>query len=314
MDEKAREKSIYKVTVAGSAINVVLVIFKFVAGIAGGSAAMIADAIHSLSDFLTDIVVLIFVHISNKPQDEDHDYGHGKYETLATSIIGLALMMVGVMIFYNGFTKVIDCLRGKPMESPGMIAFWAALISIVLKEYAYRFTVRVGKKVNSLAVVANAWHHRSDALSSVGTALGIGGAILLGHRWVVLDPIAAVVTSFFIMRIAWQLTSKTVGELLEKSLPEEVENEIAAIAKSEPGVSEIHHLRTRRIGNYFAVEMHIRMPGETPLFDAHAHATAIEQRIKGRFGKETHVGIHVEPVKINGVYACPVSNNKKNKE
>lgn len=311
MDDKAREKSIYKVTIAGSVINIALVIFKFIAGIIGGSAAMIADAVHSLSDFLTDIVVLVFVHISNKPQDEDHDYGHGKYETLATSIIGLALMLVGILIFYNGFTKVMACIRGEQLAVPGQIAFWAAIISIVLKEYAYRFTVNVGRKVNSEAVVANAWHHRSDAFSSIGTALGIGGAILLGHQWTVLDPIAAIVVSFFIVRVAWHLTSKTIDELLEKSLPEDIENEIADIARSEAGVSELHHLRTRRIGNHFAIEMHVRMPGETSLFDAHAHASAIEHRIKERFGNETHVGIHVEPVKVNGVYTCPIKENNK---
>lgn len=311
MDEKIRERSIYRVTLAGGAINIALVIFKFIAGILGGSAAMIADAVHSLSDFLTDIVVLIFVHISSKPQDEDHDYGHGKYETLATSIIGLALMAVGIMIFYNGFTKIMACIHGEQLPTPGAIAFWAAIISIISKEFAYQFTVKVGKNVHSQAVIANAWHHRSDAFSSIGTALGIGGAILLGKHWTVLDPIAAVVVSLFIIRVAWKLTSKTVDELVEKSLPDDVEEEIKKIVMSEEGVSELHHLRTRQIGNHFAIEMHIRMPGEFSLFAAHSHASAIEKRLKDHFGNDTHVGIHVEPVKVNGVYESPIQNKKE---
>lgn len=305
MTNKTRERSIYKVTLAGGAINVALVIFKFTAGIIGGSAAMIADAVHSLSDFLTDIVVLIFVHISNKPQDEDHDYGHGKYETLATSIIGLALLAVGILIFYNGLTKVLACIHGTQLHTPGAIAFWAAILSIVFKEFAYQFTVKVGKQVDSQAVIANAWHHRSDAFSSIGTAIGIGGAILLGKQWTVLDPIAAIIVSFFIVKVAWKLTSSTVDELLEKSLPKEVEDEIKQTVMSEDGVSELHHLRTRRIGNHYAIEMHIRMPGEISLFAAHSHASSIEKRIKEQYGEETHVGIHVEPVKINGVYESP---------
>lgn len=302
MDDKQRAKSIYKVTLAGGAINIVLVAFKFLAGIIGGSSAMIADAVHSLSDFLTDIVVIVFVHISKKPQDEDHDYGHGKYETLATSIIGLALLLVGVLICYNGVIKVIQCINGEALAKPGMIAFWAAIVSIIMKEYAYRFTVSTGKRVNSQAVIANAWHHRSDAFSSIGTAVGIGGAILLGNKWVVLDPLAAVIVSFFILKVAWKLTGQTIDELLEKSLPEETEKEITELVVSEPGISELHHLRTRRIGNHYAIEMHIRMPGKTSLYEAHSHASAIENRIKERFGSETHVGIHVEPVKVNGLY------------
>ena len=305
MKEKDREKSIYRVTLAGSAVNVVLLVFKFVAGFLGGSAAMIADAVHSLSDFITDVIVLLFVKLSSKPEDSDHDYGHGKYETLATSLIGLALMFVGIMILYNGVCSIASAIMGSPLPQPGMIALAAALVSIALKEWAYRFTVKVGRKCESQAVIANAWHHRSDALSSIGTAVGIGGAILLGEKWAVLDPIAAVVVSVFIIRTAWQLTKQSAGELLEQSLPADMEREIVDIVAREPMTSEVHHLRTRRIGSHIAIEMHLRMPGDISLYESHQHATNIEQKLRKRFGASTHIGLHVEPLKINGKYVAP---------
>lgn len=296
METKEREKKIYRVTLMGSVVNVILLVFKFIAGILGGSAAMIADAVHSLSDFLTDIIVIAFVRISSKPEDEDHDYGHGKYETLATSIIGLALLMVGLYIFYNGARQIWDVMHGAEIEQPGLVALIAAIVSILLKEWTYRFTVSVGKKVESQAVIANAWHHRSDALSSIGTAIGIGGAILLGKGWAVLDPVAALVVSVFIVKTALGLLSTSSGELLEKSLPKEVEKKIVDIVESEPEVSEVHHLCTRRIGSNIAIEMHIRMPGEISLKDSHTRASDIERMLRQHFGEHTHINLHVEPL------------------
>lgn len=292
-----REKEIFRVTVWGGIINVVLLVVKFVAGIFGHSAAMIADAVHSLTDFATDVVVLIFVHLGNKPADRDHDYGHGKYETLATAIIGTSLLAVGVLIFCSGAGKTWRVIQGEMLPSPGKVALVAAVASIVLKEWAYRFTVKVGKRCQSEAVVANAWHHRSDALSSVGTMIGVGGAILLGNRWTVLDPLASIVVSVFIVRAAWQLMMESMKELTEASLSDEDEAVITHIAASEPGVSEVHNLRTRRVGNRIAIEMHARMLGSTPLVEAHLHATAIEHRLKEHFGPDTLVSIHLEPVK-----------------
>lgn len=292
-----REKEIFRVTVWGGIINVVLLVVKFAAGIFGHSAAMIADAVHSLTDFATDVVVLIFVHLGNKPADRDHDYGHGKYETLATAIIGTSLLAVGVLIFCSGAGKTWRVIQGEMLPSPGKVALVAAVASIVLKEWAYRFTVKVGKLCQSEAVVANAWHHRSDALSSVGTMIGVGGAILLGNRWTVLDPLASIVVSLFIVRAAWQLMMESMKELTEASLSDEDEAVITHIAASEPGVSEVHNLRTRRVGNRIAIEMHARMLGSTPLVEAHLHATAIEHRLKEHFGPDTLVSIHLEPVK-----------------
>lgn len=292
-----REKEIFRVTIWGGIINVVLLVVKFAAGIFGHSAAMIADAVHSLTDFATDVVVLIFVHLGNKPADRGHDYGHGKYETLATAIIGTSLLAVGVLIFCSGAGKTWRVIQGEMLPSPGKVALVAAVASIVLKEWAYCFTVKVGKRCQSEAVVANAWHHRSDALSSVGTMIGIGGAILLGNRWTVLDPLASIVVSVFIVRAAWQLMMESMKELTEASLSDEDEAVIMHIAASEPGVSEVHNLRTRRVGNRIAIEMHARMLGSTPLVEAHLHATAIEHRIKEHFGPDTLVSIHLEPVK-----------------
>lgn len=296
-EEAAREAGIYRVTLVGSVVNLLLLVFKFVAGILGHSAAMLADAVHSLSDFVTDIIVIVFVRISSKPEDEGHDYGHGKYETLATAIIGLVLLFVGFGILWNGATSIWDFWQGGELKEPGMLALWAALVSILFKELLYQYTVLKGRRLNSQAVVANAWHHRSDALSSIGTAVGIGGAILLGERWLILDPLAAVVVSLFIMKVAIQLLVPCVEELLEKSLPAEVEEKIKQEILAFPGVTSPHHLRTRRIGSSYAIEVHIRMDGQITLEEAHHTATAIENRLKSEFGSRTYINIHVEPVK-----------------
>jgi cation diffusion facilitator family transporter len=292
-----REREIFKVTLVGSMANVLLTVFKFVAGIVGHSAAMTADAVHSLSDLLTDAVVLLFVHISGKPEDRSHDYGHGKFETLATTLIGLALATVGVGIGWHGGAALWQWMHGAHLEAPGWLALWAAVVSVVLKEAVYQYTVRRGHKLQSPAVEANAWHHRSDALSSLGTLVGIGGAILLGDRWTVLDPIASIVVAFFILHVAYKLTAQGLAELLEASLSDDVEQEILAVVESFPDIHDPHHLRTRRIGNHIAIELHIRMDGDLPLCTAHARTCEVEQALKHRFGEHTHITLHVEPDK-----------------
>lgn len=292
-----REKEIYRVTWIGGLVNLLLLVFKFVAGVVGRSSAMVADAVHSLSDFITDIVVIVFVRIASKPQDESHDYGHGKYETLATAIIGVILFIVGLGILVNSVNSIVDVCRGKELEAPSMLALVAALVSIVTKEILYQYTVFKGKKLNSKAVIANAWHHRSDAFSSIGTLIGIGGAIFLGASWRVLDPIAALVVSLFIVKVAVELIKPCIDELLERSLPQDVEDKILAIIVSHQGVSSPHHLRTRRIGNNIAMEVHIRMNGSMTIKEAHDITKLIEAALKEEFGQNTHIGIHVEPLK-----------------
>ena len=292
---KERNKEIYKVTLVGGVINVLLLLFKFVAGIVGHSAAMLADAIHSLSDFGTDIIVLVFVHISGKPKDKSHDYGHGKYETLAMTLVGVALFVVAVGILYSGAVKIYAWANGEQLVAPGVLAFWVALLSVLLKEGVYQYSIVKARKLQSQAVAANAWHHRSDALSSIGTAVGIGGAIFLGQRWTVLDPIASVVVGAFIVKVALDMLREAFGDLMEHSLPDEIEEEMLRMVSELPGVVNPHNLCTRRIGNHYAVELHILMDGDITLREAHNKASEVEDLLRARYGEETHVVVHVEP-------------------
>lgn len=292
-----REKEIYKVTLIGSVGNAVLLIFKFIAGTLGHSSAMIADAVHSLSDFLTDVLVLVFVRISSKPQDTSHDYGHGKFETIASFLIALALIAAAIGIILSGSLKLATWLKGGQLEAPGTLALWAALLSIIIKEILYRYTASRGKALESQVMIANAWHHRSDALSSIGAAIGIGGAIILGNRWTVLDPLASIVVGAMLIKVAAELLKTSMDDLTERSLSAETEEEIIHIIQSYPDVQQPHNLRTRRIGNRIAIETHVRMDGNLPLCQVHDRATSIEHKLKERFGPQTHVTIHMEPVK-----------------
>ena len=292
-----REKEIYKVTLVGSVGNVLLIIVKFIAGILGHSSAMIADAVHSLSDFLTDVVVLVFVGVSARPQDSSHDYGHGKFETLATLFISLALAGAAIGIIVSGALKFASWLEGEDLPVPGKLALWVALLSIAVKELMFQYTVRKGRKLESSALTGNAWHHRSDALSSIGTAVGIGGAVLLGGRWTVLDPLASIVVGAMLLGVAWKILRPSMGELTDESLPAATEDEIMDILRSAPGVSEPHNLRTRRIGNRVAIEAHIRLDGALTLREAHDRTSGIEHRLKERFGPGALITLHMEPEK-----------------
>ena len=292
-----REKQIYRVTLLGSAGNVILVIVKFIAGILGRSSAMIADAVHSLSDFLTDIIVLVFVGISARPQDSSHDYGHGKFETLATLFIGLALIGAAIGIIVSGALKLAAWLQGADLVAPRSLALWVAILSILIKELMFRYTDKKGRDLSSPALTANAWHHRSDALSSIAAAIGIGGALLFGGRWTVLDPLASIVVGAMLLKVAWEIMKPCLGELTDESLPKKTEDEIIDIIGSFPDISEPHNLRTRRIGNRIAIEAHIRMDGEMTLSQAHSLTSEIETRLKERFGSGTIVTLHMEPAK-----------------
>ena len=292
-----REDEIARVTVAGSVVNLLLVGLKAFAGVAGHSAAMVSDAVHSLSDFVTDIVVLVFVRVSARPQDEDHDYGHGKFETLATLLIGLALAAAAIGIVVGGAVKLARWLQGEDLPAPGKLALWAALVSIVVKELLFQYTRWKGRHLQSRALEANAWHHRSDALSSIGATIGIGGAILLGDRWTVLDPLASIVVGAMLVKVAWDLLGPSFGELTDSSLPAETEQEMLDLITSVPGVEDPHNLRTRRIGNLIAAEVHIRLDGSQTLEEAHEKASEVERRFRERFGRESHIIVHMEPLK-----------------
>ena len=292
-----RTKQIYRVTLLGMFVNIALFVFKLVAGIVGRSGAMVADAVHSASDFVTDVVVLAFVRISAKPRDDDHKWGHGKYETLASLIIGIALFVVGVEILIDSVEKIMAVTRGEVLPRPGVIAIVAAAVSIVAKELLYQYTARKGKALNSPSVVANAWHHRSDALSSIGSLLGIGLAYFLGEKWRIADPIAAIVVAALIIKVAVELCRAALAELLEKSLPRETEEEILSIISAVPNVYKPHNLRTRRIGSDIAIEVHIRVEGSMTVQDSHEISREIEHSLRDRFGESTAVAIHIEPLK-----------------
>lgn len=298
MPHNERIKAAQRVTWIGFYINFGLSALKIIAGIAGKSTAMIADGIHSLSDFITDVIVVFFIRISGKESDHDHKYGHGKYETFATMLISGVLVIVAIGIFITGLSKIIYVLNGNMLEQPGIMALWAALGSIVVKEALYVYTRKMGEKINSSAVIANAWHHRSDAYSSIGTAVGIAGAIFLGEQWRVLDPIAGVVVSVFIFKVALDLGMPSIHELLEKALPYETEAEIEYIIELENDIVNYHNLKTRKIGDIFAIDVHIRIDQDTSFVRTHDIASELEKKLRKRFGQNTITNIHTEPFKI----------------
>lgn len=290
-----REKEIRKITLWGTAVNLLLTVFKIVAGVLGRSAAMIADGVHSLSDLLSDIVVLIFTHISSKGKDRDHSFGHGKFETLATLIVSTILVAVGANLMANGVSSIIGVFNGEVIPKPGYIALIAAAISIIAKEILYHATVKIGREQSSNVVIANAWHHRSDAFSSIGSLAGICGAIFLGDRWTILDPLASCIISVAIVVVAVRMAIPSLAELLETSLPEEVEQEIKTIALSIKGVDDIHELKTRRNGISFIIDAHIAVHPNLSIVEAHDIATNVEEALLAKYGRETQINIHVEP-------------------
>jgi cation diffusion facilitator family transporter len=293
---QTRIKIAKKVTWIGFFTNLVLTAFKISAGVIGKSTAMLADGIHSLSDFITDLIVLMFINISGKERDSDHQYGHGKYETFATLLISLTLLVVGIGILWTGATKVIHVFQGEIIEQPTLLALYAALLSIIVKESLYWYTKKKGEFIESQAVIANAWHHRTDALSSIGTALGISGAIFLGENWSVLDPIAGIIVSFFIIKVAFDIGLPSVHELLERALPAEIELEICKIIESDKEILTFHNLKTRKIGDIYAIDVHIKLDKNTSFVHSHDIATELEKKLRNRFGINTITNIHTEPI------------------
>lgn len=290
-----RTRQIQSVTFWGAVCNLALSALKLTAGLVGRSSAMVADAVHSFSDLVSDVVVLVFARISGKGKDKGHDYGHGKFETLATTFVAMMLIVVGAKLLVGGVEKIRTVLNGGELAVPGKIALWAALISIAVKEILFRWNSRVGRKVNSPAMVSNAWHHRTDALSSVGSALGIGGALLLGGKWVILDPIVCCAISIFIFVIAVQMALPALSELTEASLPEEMENKIVDLLMSVEGVENVHALKTRRNGPDIIVDAHIVVDPEMSVSEAHRLTEIGETRLREEYGDGTQISLHVEP-------------------
>lgn len=290
-----REKRIQKVTLIGSVVNLLLSVGKIAAGVLGRSAAMITDGIHSLSDLISDIVVLVFVRISSKKVDHDHEYGHGKFETLATLIVSMLLLAVGAGFLASGVKSILAVISGEMLPKPGYVALAAAVVSIVLKEWLYRYTVAEGRKLDSPVMIANAWHHRSDAFSSVASLLGIGGAIILGEKWTLLDPLVSCAISIAIIVVAVKMAGPSLNELLDGSLPKSMEDDILSLASEVPGVRNVHNLKTRRNGSSVIIDAHVVVDPDMPVRQSHQIATSVEKALRNKFGSSTQISIHVEP-------------------
>lgn len=300
MTERTRAQKASQVTLTGLVLNLFLTALKYLAGFLGNSSAMIADATHSLSDLVTDLIVLLGFRVVDKPPDSTHQYGHGKVETLLSAICGIFLLLAGMGILWSGIRNIFCFFKGYPVIRPGVVALLAAFLSIVLKESLYRYTLRKGKELNSPAVVAKAWDHRSDAFSSMGTFAGIGGAILMGENWRILDPVAAIIVSALVIRVSLGILGESLNELLEASLDREMKKRILSTFNSFPDVRDVHLFRTRKIGPYFAIEAHLMVDRHLSLVDAHKISSDIEREIHAVFGEETLITLHVEPLPEKG--------------
>ena len=298
MEERARRA--VAVTRLGVWVNIGLFLVKLAAGVFGRSAAMIADAIHTLSDFATDVAVLVGIRYARRPPDKDHDYGHGTYETLAAAFVGLLLFAVALKIGGDAIRQIFQAISGVELTQPKGVAFWAAILSVAVNEFVFRRTIAVGRLIESDAVIANAWHHRSDAFSSVGTALGIGAAVFLGKRWCVMDPIAALLASVLLLKVSFEILHEQLLNLTERSLSDEVEKEIETLALSIPEFSNPHNLRTHKVGALVVIDIHVRVNPEMSVREAHHAATLLEEKLCARFGDSTVTNIHVEPWKEGG--------------
>lgn len=290
-----RTRQIQSVTFWGAVCNLALSALKLTAGLVGRSSAMVADAVHSFSDLVSDVVVLVFARISGKGKDKGHDYGHGKFETLATTVVSLLLLVVAARMIALSVGQIRSALAGAPPSAPGVIALVAAVVSIAVKEILYQWTARVGRRLSSSVMVANAWHHRSDALSSIGSLIGIGAAILLGGKWTILDPLVGLVISVVIIVVAVKMSIPALAELTDASLPDDVEQKITEIIDSVPGVSDVHELKTRRCGHYSIAEVHMVVRPDMTILEAHDLTVEAEQRLHAAFGNDMQVTIHVEP-------------------
>ncbi len=291
----SREKELSRITLWGAVANVALTAVKFLAGFLGKSSAMLADAVHSMSDLVSDVVVLVMVKVSAKDKDKGHDYGYGKFETLATLAVSVLLIVVGAELLADGVRKIKTVIDGGSLDSPDRIALWAALLSIAVKEALYQWTAAVGRKNNSPAVISNAWHHRTDAFSSVASALGIGCAIVLGGKWAILDPVTGCLISVFIFVIAVKMCVPALNELTDGSLPEEMETDMRNIISAVPGVLNVHAMKTRRIGPNVVIECHLVVSGDISVSQAHLITDAVETALRAKYGPETHISLHAEP-------------------
>jgi len=300
----SREAYVRKVTWIGLLINIGLSGLKFAAGYFGRSQALIADAIHSLTDTVTDVAVIAGSHYWSRPPDECHPYGHRRLETLVTALIGIILAAAGIGIGW----EAISTLHTMHASPPGWIAFYAATASIVTKEILYRWTAAVGKKIKSPALAANAWHHRTDAISSVPVLIAVGGALIF-PSWSFLDHVGAAIVSVFILHAAMKIIWPAVSELVDAGAPEEIQKKIAEIACNTDGVREVHAVRSRYISSSIQIDMHIVVDGNISVREGHTIADSVENSIISGIPEVLDVVVHVDPSQASSENQFSVENN-----
>lgn len=284
------QRKVSQISVLGMAVNLLLATFKFIAGFVGKSDAMISDAVHSSSDIVGGLIVVIGVSFSEKQADDDHPYGHERLESVASLLLALLLFAAGLAVAYSSADKVLGG-GYLTMETPGLIALIAAIVSILSKEGLFWYTMSAAKRLNSGALKAEAWHHRSDALSSIGSLIGIAGARL---GFPIMDPIAGLLISFFILKSAWDICKDAMEKMVDHRGDAQTEADIAAVVKKHPGV-EIDLLTTREFGRKLYADLEIRMDGNLTLSEAHRVAEAIHDELEHRFPQLKHVMIHINP-------------------
>ncbi|MBQ3335197.1 MAG: cation transporter [Eubacteriaceae bacterium] len=278
-----------RVSIIGIVVNILLTVFKLIAGIVGRSGAMVSDAIHSSSDVLATLVVMVGINLSGKDSDAEHPYGHDRIESVAAIILAGILFFTGAMIGYNAINQLIS---GEAIETPGMLAVVAAIVSIVVKEAMYWYTRAAAKKIDSAAMKGDAWHHRSDALSSVGSLIGIVGA-RLGFAF--MDPLAAGIISLLIIKVAFDVAKESIDNILDTSAPDEIEEKLRKAVMEYPKVKGVDDLKTRRFGNGYYLDLEIAMDGDLTLRESHEAAEAVHAGLERRFPKIKHCMIHVNP-------------------
>lgn len=285
-----------KVTGVGTIINAILVIAKFSAGWFGRSQALMVDAVHSFSDFVTDAIILVSFRVSRKPEDQSHHFGHGKFETLSSLAISVSLVFVGLGLGYSGVIRVIEVWNGDIQMAPTYLALTMSIVAIVSKEWLFRYTLKKGKQISNSAVIANAYEHRSDAFSAIATTIGIAGAIILGGKWVILDSLAAVVVSIFILKFSLVLSYDSIMELTEASLSDDENKRILELGQSVNGVNNPHSLRSRKVGHYIVLNFHIEVDPNLTVVEAHEIQKRVKEKIRLEFGEGTMITIHIDPL------------------
>lgn len=292
----SRENSARRITLIGMAVNTVLLIVKFTLGTIGNSAALVADAFHSLSDFVSDIVVIVGMRFTSKPADKSHNYGHGKIETLTTVFIGIVLVILSFTLLRDAVIDIYNFyVHDEPIKVPKSFVLIAVAVSIVAKEIMFRYTLKVGKSIKSDTIVANAWHQRSDALSSVAALIGISLAVIFGEKFAVADPIASAVVSLLVFKVGFSILTSSFNQLLDASLNDEELQKIKEIIEGVEGIKHYRNIKTRKIGYYISVDIHIEVNWRLNVIEAHDIATELENEILNEFGEETFISVHIEP-------------------